>query len=88
MTTQNFEDHPNPDGLAVSHEEIVERMRELVFRMCSAIEIDENVLGIDGADQETLNLAISALGGTPVKLAEAEPGEGEDLSQLLNDVPF
>ena len=69
--SETFEDHPTPDGFSISHEEIVERLRDMAFRFSEAIAQDDDEMRVEVADIETLNLAISALGGKPVRLEEA-----------------
>ena len=89
MTTHNFEDHPVPDGLAISHEEIVAKLYDMASYFAVELGSEGNycAANITNDDVLALNLAISALGGTPVKLTEQDETErpGEDPVDM---VPF
>lgn len=65
-----FESHPTPPGLEISQEDVVERLRDMAFRFSEAIANDDDELRVGAYDIDTLNFAISLLGGTPVHLAE------------------
>ena len=72
---------------AISHEEIVNRLREFAFGIAEALGTMENGTvnaWVSTGDIETLNLAISALGGKPVRL-ETDERPGEDPVDM---VPF
>jgi hypothetical protein len=88
MTTHNFEDHPVPDGLAMFNDELIERLRTMAFLFSEAVHArDGHTSGyvpltdqdagfasilVNTDDIETLNAAISALGGKPVHLGDVE----------------